>query len=90
MRILVQEQLNLLGLTVKDKITGIEGVVESVSFDLYGCVQGLVRPRVDKDGKAVDCPGWFDVSRFKVQKKKRVMELCDFVLDKGPAAKPIP
>jgi len=47
----VKKHLSLLGLKVKDKVTGYTGVVASIGFDLYGCVQAIVNPGMDKDGK---------------------------------------
>ena len=82
----VKENLGLLGLIVTDKVTHLKGVVTSMSFDLYGCVQALVNPGVDTDGKLVDCY-WFDVSRLTVS-KQRAMPLPEFALDKGPERKP--
>jgi hypothetical protein len=34
--------LKLLGTKVRDVVTGFVGIVTSVSFDLYGCVQAVV------------------------------------------------
>jgi hypothetical protein len=48
----VKQQLLLLGYRVRDKVTGMTGVVSSISFDLYGCVQAIVNRGLDKDGKA--------------------------------------
>lgn len=54
-----------LGYRVTDVITGFAGVVTSVSFDVAGCVQAIVQPVVDKDGKPND-GRWFDVIRLNV------------------------
>jgi len=67
----------LLGLTVKDAVTGYSGVVSSLSFDLYGCIQASVVPPMDKDGK-IEFGQWFDVTRLIVTNKKPVMDLPDF------------
>lgn len=57
--------LNWLGQSVREKVTGIEGFVLAVSFDLYGCVQAEVKPVGTKsDGKPWDS-AWYDVSRLK-------------------------
>ena len=91
----VDTNLKLLGFKVKDKVTGFEGVVSSVSFDLYGCIQFVVTPSVDKDGKAKD-GRWFDVTRLEIESKDPVMSLPDFNKGyiaegkKGPAEKPLP
>lgn len=79
----VKNHLAMLGLKVQDKVTGFKGVVASVSFDLYGCVQAIVNPGVDKDGKPMDqC--WFDIARLQVLASTPVMALPDFEF--GPQA----
>ena len=65
-----EKHLNLLGMKVEDKVTGFKGVVASISFDLYGCVQAIVNPGADKDGKLMEqC--WFDVSRLALGARQR-------------------
>ena len=79
----VKIHLNLLGMKVEDKVTGFKGVVASISFDLYGCVQAIVNPGADKDGKLMEqC--WFDVSRLALASDEPVMERPDF--EYGPQA----
>lgn len=82
--------MELMGLKVRDRVTGYAGVVESVSFDLYGCVQAVVRGFVDPT-KPTDKPDghWFDVKRLEVTDRTPVMAVPDF--DKpeiGAADKP--
>lgn len=79
----IKKHLNLLGMKVQDQITGFNGVVASISFDLYGCVQAIVNPGADKSGKLQDSQ-WFDVARLRVTGKTPVMRLPDF--DFGPQA----
>jgi hypothetical protein len=85
----VKKNIELLGLKAQDKVTGFKGVITSISFDLYGCVQAVVNPGTDKTGKPVDSH-WFDVSRLKVTSTTPVMERPDFNfgVEKGPAEKP--
>lgn len=89
----VHEHLNLLGHIVKDRVTGFEGVVTSVGFDLYGCIQAIVHPGLGADGKVGDSC-WFDINRLVVTSTKPVMKQPDFVKgpqangDQGPAEKP--
>lgn len=88
----VQKYIELLGLPVKEKVTGVEGVVTSVSFDLYGCVQCCVDRGFDKDGKE-RLAWWFDHKRLEVKGKKPVMEQPFFQqpgTERGPAEKPLP
>jgi hypothetical protein len=76
-----QAHIDLLGVTVRDRVTKFEGVVTSVSFDLYGCIQAAVNPVVDKDGKLPD-GRWFDVNRLETIGKDRAMQVPAF--DKAP------
>ena len=93
MEIQIKKHLNLLGLKVKDKITGFTGIVTSVSFDLYGCIQAIVNPGMDRDGKQKDSH-YFDVNRLKIVSSKPVMDLPNFDFGsiaegkKRPAEKP--
>ncbi len=81
----------LLGHRVKDIVTGFIGVVESVSFDLYGCLIAVVRPEVDKKkpGEGQD-PHWFDLKRLVQISKSPVMPVPTFETAPGPAEKPTP
>ena len=89
----IKKHLDLLGMKVEDKVTGFKGVVASISFDLYGCVQAIVNPGVDATGKAMD-QNWFDIARLKVTSDEPVMDRpnYDFGLvaegKKGAAEKP--
>ena len=87
--------MKLLGHKVEDKVTGFKGVVSSLSFDLYGCVQAVVTPAASEDGSLSNgC--WFDVTRLDVTSKEPVMDLPDFNQGyiaqgkKGCADKPLP
>lgn len=93
---MVEDHLKLLGRKVTDKVTGYEGVVTSISFDLFGCIQAVVVRPADKDGTK-DSGEWFDVSRLKVKfASAAVMSQPDFGQgyvaegNKGPAEKPLP
>jgi len=68
----VEKHLSLLGLRVEDKVTKAVGVVDSISFDLYGCVQAGLNPGMDKDNKQLECR-WYDVSRLTVLDETPVM-----------------
>jgi len=63
----MNQHLKLLGYRMRDVVTGYEGVVESVSFDLYGCIQAAVRPEMQKD-KPTEIPEgrWLDVKRLEL------------------------
>jgi hypothetical protein len=89
----VNESLKLLGCAAQDKVTRAEGIITTVSFDLFGCIQILITPRVNKENKREDS-GWYDIQRLKITNKTPVMEQPDFRWykensSKGPAEKPI-
>jgi hypothetical protein len=71
------EQMNdlkLLGLKVADKVTGFTGVVDSICYDLYGCIQATVKPPCNEKGEYLDAK-WFDVARLQVLSPTPVMEV---------------
>ena len=73
----LEDHLQILGHEVKDVVTGFVGIVTTISFDLYGCVQAVVTPLgVDKDGKLFS-GHYFDTTRLEIA-GKRVMEIPDF------------
>ena len=62
---------NYLGSTVRDVITGFEGVVIGHVVYLTGCNQTLVQPRAkDKDSRPQS--EWFDDSRMQLVAGARV------------------
>jgi len=88
----IDETLKLLGTHMKDVVTGEKGMVDSVSFDAYGCVQVSIRPAIKRDGTHPVCH-WFDVKRMRPTKKGRIMPAADFSgiefgKEQGPAEKP--
>lgn len=60
----VMEKLSQLGRRVRDRVTGFEGVISSISFDLYGCICACINPGKDKDGNLQDCV-WMDINRME-------------------------
>ncbi len=74
---MITKTIDMLGLTGKDKVTGAVGVVECVSFDLYGCVQVGLRAQVDDKGATPESR-WYDVSRITLQDAPRVMPVPAF------------
>lgn len=88
----IEEHLQLLGTPMKDVVTGFKGMVDSVSFDAYGCVQISLKPKVDKDGNIPD-GFWFDAKRLKAD-GKRLMDVPPHLTtppgkEPGPADKPM-
>lgn len=94
---ILQQHVDILGRKVTDKVTGFKGVAESVGFDLYGCVQVIVKPSTLSDkGEPLD-GRWFDIQRLTFDDNSRVMPVpafkalatVDGVHTKGPADKPV-
>lgn len=90
----IQKHVELLGLPAEDKVTGFHGILTSISFDLYGCIQFVITPKAN-DGKIQE-GAWFDAGRIRLTGKSRAMDLppfdVNYVLDytKGAADKPLP
>ena len=74
---MIEETIQLLGKRAKDKVSGFEGVISTVSFDLFGCVQCVLSPPAQENGKLEDSR-WFDVQRLTVDSKKPVMDVPAF------------
>lgn len=66
--------LRLLGLKVRDKVTGFSGIVMTVAYDLPGCIQAVVTPPADEKGEYKDGK-WLDVARLEVLDPVPVMEV---------------
>lgn len=82
----IKDHLDLLGRKGTDRVTGFKGVISTISHDLYGCVQAVLAPPVDKDGKKQDgC--WFDISRIETEGEP-VMQRPNWDFQHGPAEKP--
>jgi len=85
--IMIEEHVNsLLGRKAVDKVTG---TITSISFDLYGCIQGLLSESLNQSY-------WLDITRLEIKSNKPVMELPNFTKGyvaqgrNGPAEKPAP
>lgn len=93
MKNVYERHIELLGFKATDKVTGFSGVIDSVCFDAYGCIQISLKPKMDKDGN-VPNGYWFDVTRLKIDMSRRIVELPNFYEGytaegrKGPADKP--
>lgn len=89
----MKEYMDLLGKKARDRVTNFEGIVTSVCFDLYGCVQVVVSPQL-KDGKVED-GRWMDAKRLEITDNTPVMPQPAFEnlragQEIGPAEKPAP
>lgn len=48
----------------QDRVTGLRGIITGKTEYINGCVQWLLKPKVDKDGKLVDgC--WIDTVQLE-------------------------
>lgn len=65
-----------LGMAVRDRLSGLTGIVVSVSYDVSGCVQGFVRPK-NKDNKISE-GFWIDTKQLIMLKYPRAMPVPDF------------
>jgi hypothetical protein len=76
---------------MRDMVTGVEGMVDSICFDAYGCVQATLRCKVKKSGE-IPAAHWFDVKRLQTTDTTRVMPVPEFPavgLEAGAADKPM-
>lgn len=55
----------MLGKKARDKVSGLEGIVTSMTTYINGCVRVVLQPPVDKDGKHVDSIA-FDQEQIEV------------------------
>jgi len=69
----IEQHLELLGTHMKDCVTGLEGMVDTVAFDAYGCVQASLRAKAKEDGTLPEAY-WFDVKRL-IQSGKRIIAM---------------
>lgn len=92
----MEKHFSLLGMRVEDRVTGLTGVVTSLSFDLYGCIQALLHPGIDSELKIRDLQ-WLDVVRLKVISNNPVIDRPEYEWTpkdistgcKGSAEKPL-
>ena len=89
----IESVVDILGFEARDIITGASGVITSVCFDLYGCIQVVLTPSNKKSGENYNT--WFDINRIVVS-KKRIMDPVNFENKyntfsevQGPAEKPV-
>ena len=75
--------IQLLGTKQRDKVTRFTGVVSTVAYDLYGCIQVALNPGLKPDGTLADS-AWFDVNRLEPTGEDRVMDVPNY--ESGPIA----
>ena len=91
----IKQHIELLGKRAEDRVTGFSGIISTIAFDLYGCIQATIMPPMKEDGTVPD-GRWYDVNRLKIISDERVMDLPNFSGsvdvakgEKGPAEKPL-
>ena len=82
----INAHLSLLGKKAKDRISGREGIVDSICFDLYGYIQVSLNSGLDKDGEPRK-GYWHDVSRIEVLDETPVMEQPDWYSSNSAVAR---
>lgn len=91
----INSHIDLLGMKATDLVTGFSGVITSIAFDLYGCIQAVIDPPVDEKGDTKSGK-WFDITRLDITHQIPVMTPPDFSKGyiaegkKGGADKPLP
>lgn len=75
---LLHPSFKFLGRQCYDIVTKIEGVCDSICFDLYGCIQASLRPDGLNDKGEPKPAYWFDVKRLKMMEAPPVMPCPDF------------
>lgn len=83
-----------LGQTVRDAITGLEGVVVARHDYLYGCVRITIQPREHKDGKPAETVT-FDEQQCIALDNPNILETAPLTNAPGgdrpvPAARAVP
>lgn len=74
---MIEKHLGMLGKKATDRVTGYSGVIASISFDLYGCVQVVITPAVDEKGE-LKIGNWFDIARIVITDDIPVMDPPNF------------
>jgi hypothetical protein len=77
-----------LGDTVKDRITGIEGVVMGHTRWLYGCDRITIQPQEVKDGKPAEMTT-FDLPQLELVRKRVVASDVRTPRPGGPRPEPV-
>ena len=70
-----------LGYTVRDVVTGFEGMTVAVAKYMYGCTQYKVQPKT-KDGNYTEAE-WLDEPQLEIVDKGTDIKVLDFEFDFG-------
>ena len=81
--------INLLGLKVEDKITKATGIVTSISYDLYGCIQAIITLDAGTENRE-SLNQWYDIKRLKILDDTPVLDTPDWNVEEiGCECKPL-
>jgi hypothetical protein len=83
----MKKHIGLLGHKVSDPVTGITGIVSSISFDVSGCIQAAVRISPKKEG-GIGESFWIDTKQLKRLTKTPVVKAATFDIIPGSQMKP--
>lgn len=75
---IIKKHIDLLGHKATDKVTGFTGVITSISFDLYGCIQAVITPKADSKKGEYKSGNWFDVTRLNIASSGKIMEVPEY------------
>jgi hypothetical protein len=64
----MQDLVKNLGRRATDRVSGLTGVITSVSFDVAGCIQYAISPPANKDGKR-ESSYWVDIKHVDLAKQ---------------------
>lgn len=75
---MIEKYFDTLGRKATDKITGVDGVITSLSFDLYGCITCILTPHIKDNDKNIEAK-WYDIQRLDIDYNDKVMHSPDFL-----------
>ncbi len=62
-----------MGQKVKDKVTGLTGIIDSIAQCMNGCIRYSVQPKINKEQK-VPSSYWIDEQQLELVDKKPVVK----------------
>ncbi len=72
-----QQHINKLGFQAKEVLTGMTGVITSVSFDINGCIQCVLQPPMKED--KIPDGKWFDIARLEITSDAPIFKSPNYV-----------
>jgi len=81
-------KFEVLGIEVKDRITGFVGIITGVASYITGCDQYLVQP--EGDGKKYPDGQWIDVGRLQATSRGNVIQMDEVIEEENGSDIPAP